>query len=274
MSEVKTIFVTGSSAGIGRSIVKYFHARGWNVAATMRTPSQEIELNRLPGVICPKLDVTSGESIEAAIKAAIDTFGKIDVLVNNAGYGLSGPFEGATEDQIRKQFDTNVFGLMKCTRSILSYFRSQKSGIIINISSMGGRLAFPYYSLYHSTKWAVEGFTESLRYEVEPLGIRVKLIEPGVIKTEFLGRSSDSSFDSAPPEYHQLAKLALQNINKAGDNGSTSEEVAAEVFKAATDQSLKLRYSVGSNSGILLFLRRLLSDQVFAKIVRLQVFKK
>lgn len=269
----KTILITGSSTGIGRATVLYFQQKGWNVSATMRNPAKENELMQLPHVICPALDVTSEESIQSAIATTVAQFGKIDVIVNNAGYGLTGPFEGTTEEQIKKQFETNVFGLMRVTRLILPYFRQQHSGTIINISSMGGRLVFPYYSLYHGTKWAVEGFTESLRFELEPLGIRVKIIEPGAIKTDFYERSRDSSLDSAPEEYQALAKIGFKNMDKVGAEGSLPEDVAAMIYKAAQDTSLKIRYPIGKNSGSLLFLRRLIPDGMFAKIVSQTVFK-
>jgi len=269
----KTILITGSSTGIGRATALYFQKRGWNVAATMRTPSKETELPRLANVICPALDVTSEESIQAAMTATIERFGKIDVLVNNAGYGLTGPFEGTTEEQIKKQFETNVFGLMRVTRLILPHFREQRSGTIINISSMGGRLVFPYYSLYHGTKWAVEGFTESLRFELEPLGIRLKIIEPGAIKTDFYERSRDSSLLSAPREYHELAQIGFKNMDQIGEEGAQPEAVAAMVYKAANDSSLKIRYPIGKGAGALLLLRRFLPDGVFAKIVKQTVFK-
>ena len=269
----KTVLITGSSTGIGRAAVKYFQEQGWNVAATMRTPSKEQELNQLSNVICPSLDVTSEASIHSAIESAIQKFGRIDAIVNNAGYGLTGPFEGATEEQIRKQFETNVFGLMRVTRAILPYFRSQKSGVIVNVASMGGRIVFPLYSLYHGTKWAVEGFTESLRFELEPLGIRVKIVEPGAIKTDFYDRSNDSTLSHSPHDYQAAAGIAFQNMNKAGASGTDPSVVAKAIFRAASDGSKKLRYPVGPDAKVLLWLRRFISDSLFAKMVRMTVYK-
>src|SRR5688500_4725794 len=161
----KTVLITGSSTGIGRATAQYFQKQGWNVAASMQNPDKETYLNELPNVICPALDVTSEESVIATLNEIILTFGRIDLAINNAGYGLTGPFECTTEEQIKRQFETNVFGLMRVTRLILPHFRRNHSGMIINISSVEGRMIFPYYSLYHGTKWAVEGFTESLRFE-------------------------------------------------------------------------------------------------------------
>jgi NAD(P)-dependent dehydrogenase (short-subunit alcohol dehydrogenase family) len=269
----KTVLITGSSTGIGRAAVTYFHNKGWNVVATMRSPEKEKELNLLSNVICPKLDVTSEDSILKAIDFGIKTFGKIDVVVNNAGFGLTGPFEGTTENQIQKQFETNVFGLMRVTRLILPHMRENKNGKIINISSMGGRIVFPYYSLYHATKWAVEGFTESLRFEVEPLGIQVKLIEPGAIKTDFYDRSRDSSLETAPSDYKAQALIGFRNMDKEGANGSLPEEVASVIFKAANDSSSRIRYPIGKNAGSLLLFRRLAPDSLFANVVKSVVFK-
>ena len=191
----KTILITGCSSGIGLSTVQFFAKKGWNVIATMRSPEKETELNLLSNVLVCHLDVVDSDSIKKAIEAGIMKFGKIDVLVNNAGFAVGGPFETATEEQIRKQFETNVFGLMNCTRAILPHFRNNKSGMVINVASMGGRISFPYFSLYHATKWAVDGYSESLQYELQNFGIRVKIIEPGAIKTDFYSRSQISSLD-------------------------------------------------------------------------------
>ena len=270
----KTVLITGTSTGIGRSTARYFQSKGWNVAASMRTPSKETELNKLDGVFCPRLDVTDSTSIQSAIDETVKRFGGIDAVVNNAGYGLSGPFEGASDEQVRRQFETNVFGVMRVTRGILPYFRGKKSGTIVNVASMGGRIVFPLYSLYHATKWAVEGFTESLRYEVEPLGIRVKLIEPGAIKTDFYERSNDTTVAASPVDYQELCRIGFANMSQAGTQGSPPEKVAQAIFKAATDKGSKLRYPVGNDAKAMLFLRRIISDTTMSKLTRSMVFKK
>lgn len=269
----KTVLITGSSTGIGRAAAFYFQRQGWNVAATMRTPSKEQELGKLPNVLCCTLDVTDAGSIQTAIETVIEKHGRIDAVVNNAGYGLTGPFEGATEDQIRRQFETNVFGLMRVTRAVLPHFRKNKSGVIVNVASMGGRIVFPFYSLYHGTKWAVEGFTESLRFEVEPLGIRVKIVEPGAIKTDFYDRSNDSTLSQSPKDYEKLALIGFKNMGKAGEEGTSPEAVAKTIFKAASDGTSKLRYPVGPDARFLLMLRRFIPDSVFAAITRRVVFR-
>lgn len=269
----KTVLITGSSTGIGRATANYFHGQGWNIAATMRSPEKERELSQLENAICPPLDVLSELSIQSAIEATIQKFGQIDAIINNAGYGLTGPFEGATEEQIKRQFETNVFGLMRVTKAILPHFRAKKSGVIVNVASMGGRIAFPLYSLYHGTKWAVEGFSESIRFEVEPLGIAVKIVEPGAIKTDFYQRSNDSTLSNAPHDYQASAKIAFRNMDQAGAMGTDPKVVAQTIFRAASDGSKKLRYPVGRDAKTLLLLRRFISDSLFARLVRMTVYR-
>ena len=193
----KTILITGSSTGIGRAAAIKFQKEGWNVVATMRSPQKETELNQLDNVIVERLDVQELASIESAMNAGIEKFGKIDVVLNNAGYGLMGSFESAKRESIQRQYDVNVFGLFDVTRAALPHFRANKSGMFINISSVGGRITFPLISLYHSTKFAVEGFSESVHYELAPLGIKVKIVEPDGVATDFGGRSLDFQHDES-----------------------------------------------------------------------------
>lgn len=265
----KTIMITGASSGIGKSTAQYFHDRGWNVAATMRNP--EPQPSGSPRLRYYKLDVTDTGSIKLAVEQIVADFGRIDVVVNNAGYGAVGLFEAATEKQIKRQFETNLFGLMYVTRSLLPHFRSHNGGLFINVSSMGGRVTFPLYSLYHSSKWAVEGFTESLQYELKPLGIRVKLIEPGVIRTDFNTRSLDFFNDDRLQEYQSYIRTAMKNIEDSYKNGVGPEVVARTIFKAATDRSRRLRYGTGSPAPWLLPLRKLLPDSWFFGLIRGQI---
>src|SRR5688500_14549662 len=175
----KVVLITGAPSGIGKETAKLFQAKNWKVAATMRSPEKAEDLGRIADVETFRLDVTDTGSITSAVKGAIEKFGRIDAVVNNAGYGLLGPFEAASPEQIERQFETNVFGVFNVCREIIPYFRTQKRGTIVNITSLGGRVAFPFSSLYNATKFAIEGFTESLQYELEAFNIRVKLIEPG-----------------------------------------------------------------------------------------------
>ncbi|MEI6409882.1 MAG: SDR family oxidoreductase, partial [Bacteroidota bacterium] len=233
----KTVFITGASSGIGKATAVYFAQKGWNVAATMRSPEKEAELITLSNVQLFKLDVTNNDSISTAIKEAITKFGKIDVLVNNAGYGADGVFEAMTDEVIENQFNTNVFGLMRVTRAIIPHMRANKSGAIVQIASMGGRITFPLFSIYHGTKFAVEGFTESLHYELKPFNIRLKLIEPGTIKTEFYGKGRVAITGSDLPEYKEFVEKCEKVSQAPAQNGVTPDTVAATIFKAATDNS-------------------------------------
>lgn len=270
----KTVLITGASTGIGRATALYFQQQGWNVVATMRTPAKETQLATLPNITLLPLDVTQPESIKSALAAAFAKFGKLDAVVNNAGYALSGVFEAYTPEQIRRQFETNLFGLMEVCRQTLPYFRKQRAGTLVNVASMGGRLTVPLYSSYHSTKWAVEGFSESLHYELLPLGIRVKIIEPGAIKTDFYERSADVAKVDGLPDYQETVAIATANMNAAGDKGERPEVVAKAIFQAASDTSNRLRYTVGGDAKMLLLLRRLLPETWFYGIVRSQVMKK
>lgn len=266
---MKTILITGSSAGIGKDTAIYFAKNGWNVAATMRTPKIISEFEQFPTIKVFKLDVLDESSISTAIQSAIKEFGAIDVVFNNAGYALVGAFEAMTQEQIRKQFDTNLFGLMNVTRAILPYFRKRRDGTIINTSSMGGLITFPLYSAYHGTKWAVEGFSESLQYELKRFNIKIKNIEPGAVNTDFAYAIEFASH----PDYTSYAEPThinmLENYKKAPDG----KVVAKVVFKAANDTSFRLRYPVGSQSSLLLLLRRILPNSLFFAIIRMATEK-
>ena len=259
----KTVLITGSSTGIGLATAKHFIAAGWNVAATMRSPDKNNDLQLANNVIKPALDVTGPESIAAAIIETHNTFGQIDVIVNNAGYGLSGTFESMSLEEIKQQFETNVFGLMEVTRQILPLFRQRKAGTIINVASMGGRLTFPLYSVYHSTKWAVDGFSESLQFELKPLNIRVRIVEPGAIKTDFYDRSATFRHDESITEYNDYVHRAQKSMTAAGAKGAPPEKVAAAIYKAAISDGWKLRYPVGIDAKSMLMGRRFMTDGMY-----------
>ena len=194
---MKTILITGASSGIGKATVKFFSANDWNVIATMRQPEKEKELSTLKNVLVTRLDVTDRESIELAISCGIEKFGAIDVLLNNAGYGAYGPLEAFSEERVQRQFDTNVLGLIATTQAVLPHMRSKRMGTIVNISSIGGKMTFPLGALYHGSKFAVEGISEALHFELEAIGIKVKIVEPGMINTDFGGRSFDFANDGS-----------------------------------------------------------------------------
>lgn len=269
----QTVLITGASSGIGQATAIYFHEKGWNVAATMRNPAQDRVLSKYEHIRLFSLDVTSETSVQQAVNEVVQVFGDVDVLVNNAGYGAVGIFEKASAAQIQKQFDTNVFGVMNVTRAVLPYFRKRRKGTIINVTSMGGLLAFPLYSVYHGTKWAVEGFSESLAYELRPLGIRVKCIEPGAIKTDFYSRSMDLFNSQKISDYDEYERVTYENTQKAGAVAPGPEIVAKTIYKAATDNSHRLRYPIGNRGPLLLALRRLVPNSWFFSLVRNNVEK-
>jgi NAD(P)-dependent dehydrogenase (short-subunit alcohol dehydrogenase family) len=264
----QTVFITGTSSGIGKLTALYFAKQGWNVAATMRNPAQEKELGNFSNIKLYSLDVTDPNSIQQALESAIKEFGRIDVLVNNAGYGADGVFEAMSDQVIEKQFDTNVFGLMRVTRALIPHMRENKGGIIIQIASVGGRVTFPLYSIYHGTKWAVEGFSEALHYELQPFNIKIKIIEPGSIKTEFYGSSRQFIMRDDLSMYKDFVEKAEKLSQETGRNGEPPELVAQEIFKAATDGSNKMRYPIGQPAPLLLGLRKLLPDSLYFYLMR------
>ncbi|MBW4473338.1 MAG: SDR family oxidoreductase [Stenomitos rutilans HA7619-LM2] len=264
----KTILITGASTGIGYETARLFQQRGWNVVATMRSPEKAEALAALENVCCLRVDVTDPESISQAIRQTLERFQSIDILLNNAGYGLVGAFEACSLEQIERQFATNVFGLMAMTRALLPHFREQRSGIIMNVSSIGGQMGFPLYSLYHATKWAVEGFSESLQYELEAFNIRVKIIEPGPIKTDFYERSAELASKPGLTAYDAFVAKVMTATRKADATGSPPAVTAQVIYRAATDGSRRLRYPAGGNAGALIFLRKLLPDRLFSGIIR------
>ncbi len=179
----KTIFITGASSGIGRATAELFAEKGWNVVATMRRPEKGQDLAAHDGIDVLRLDVTDEASIRQSVAETIEKFGRIDVLLNNAGYGSIGVAEFADIQETRRLYETLVIGLIEVTKAVLPNMRANRSGVVINVSSVGGRITFPLMSLYHGTKWAVEGFSEALSFELAPLGIQVKILEPGAIST-------------------------------------------------------------------------------------------
>lgn len=263
----KTVFITGCSSGIGRATAKLFQRQGWKVIATMRDPAQEKELTKLDDVTLLTLDVNDQASVDAAVQQALQTCGRIDVLINNAGYALMGAFENASDEQIQRQFDTNVFGLMRVTRALLPHLRQRRAGLIINVASMAGRLPIPLMSVYNGSKWAVQGFSECLTYELAPFNIQVKIVEPGAVDTAFFGRSGDRANGNSVRAYDALIDEQFPVIDRTGPGGSTSEEAAEVIFRAATDGKGTLRYSVGKDARLLLSARKMLPDRVFLPMV-------
>jgi NAD(P)-dependent dehydrogenase (short-subunit alcohol dehydrogenase family) len=259
----QTILITGASSGIGKATAKFFQAKGWNVVATMRSPEVESELKQLDNVLVERLDVQDTASIRQATEAGLKRFGKIDVLLNNAGYGAYGPLEATPLEKIRKQYDVNVIGLMATTQALLPHFRANRNGIIVNISSIGGKITFPLGTLYHGTKFAVEGLSEALHYELSSFGVKVKIVEPGMIKTDFAGRSFDFSNDPSLAEYQPVVQSLLTALGPMSQAASPPSVVAEVVYQAVTDGTDRLRYEAGEDAVQILAGRRGAEDAVF-----------
>ena len=266
----RTILITGTSSGIGKATTKLFQEKGWNVVATMRTPEKEEELTTLDNVLVTRLDVQDQGSIKEAINSGIEKFGKIDVLLNNAGYGAYGVLEAASNESIRRQFEVNVIGLLGVTKEILPHFRKKKEGILINISSVGGKITFPMGSLYHGTKFAVEGISESLSFEFEQIGCRVKIVEPGFIATDFGGRSLDFFNDEGLFEYQPLVASLFGSFESFAANASEPSVVANVIYEAATDGTDQLRYTAGEDAKVLMENRKKLDDAAFIGGIKAQ----
>lgn len=262
----KTVLITGSSTGIGKSLALLFQSKGWNVIATMRSPEKENTLTNFSNVLVTQLDVTKQESIDAAIAKGISTFGKIDVLVNNAGFGMMGVAEASEESLMQRIFDVNVFGLIRTTKAILPHMRSNKNGLIINVSSIVGLFTLPYQGLYHATKHAVEGFTGSIQYELKPLGIKVKLVEPGGVNTPFLENIALTG-NNEIEDYKEGLNKYLQAVQAYTDHLSTADTIAEVIYRATTDTSDQLRYLAGADAEQFMAARKAMDDQAFHAMI-------
>jgi NADP-dependent 3-hydroxy acid dehydrogenase YdfG len=267
----QTILITGASTGIGKTTAQHFQSKGWNVVATMRNPENGADLAALENVLVARLDVTDSGSINGAVSAAIDTFGSIDVLLNNAGYGAYGPLENFDMDRIRRQFDTNVIGLLEVTKAVLPHMRSRKTGTIVNISSIGGQMTFPLGALYHGTKFAVEGLSEALHYELEAVGVKMKIVEPGMIATDFAGRSFDFANEPAIQEYQGVVGAVMGSFANQAFPPSEPQLVADVIWKAVTDGTNTLRYRAGQDAEFLLNNRKTADDATFIGAIKDQM---
>lgn len=262
----KTILITGASSGIGLATAEYFLSNSWQVILVTRKKTEDLQ--KLESDLCKiiEADLTKHSDIQKIYKNAIQHFGKVDVVVNNAGYGLLGPIETASQEQIREQFDVNVMALIHLTQAFIPHFRENKSGTFINISSIMGKIPFPFLSLYNASKFAVEGFSESVAYELEPLGIRVKLIEPGTIKTRFFSGSLKTS-PSKNTAYESYFQRVLKSIQDKGKSGSAPELVAKTIWQAVHDSKKFGRYEPDPAAKQLLFLRAWTPISLFRRIL-------
>lgn len=268
----KTILITGASSGIGHAAARLFAAKGWNVVATMRNPDAGADLSELSNVLLTRLDVEDKASIAAAIEAGIAHFGRIDALVNNAGYGQYGLFEAVPADAVQQQFDVNVFGVMNTIRAILPHFRANLGGAILNVSSGAGLFTLPLISLYCASKFALEGFTESLSYELASQNIAVKLVIPhgGVTSTSF-NATSAKAFGIAPDlsDYDGFVERTNAAFARmAAASTIAADDVAQLILDALTDGSDRLRYLIGDDARGFVKARHELSDDAYMDFMR------
>ncbi len=253
VSNQKVSIVTGSSSGIGLETALMFARNDYVTYATMRTPEKgaliknAVEKENLP-IKVVQLDVTDDKSLKNAIDHVTSEDGRIDVLVNNAGYGLVGALEELSIEEIKAQYETNFFGLVRVIQAVLPTMRKQRSGRILNLSSGAGLFGYPGGSAYVSTKFAVEGLSESIAYELEPFGIKVILIEPGFVKTNFANSMLISKKAQDPTSsYSQMMQRIAASSNELAKSGSSAELVANVILDAATNPNPRLRYLVGKD---------------------------
>jgi NAD(P)-dependent dehydrogenase (short-subunit alcohol dehydrogenase family) len=253
----RTIFITGASTGIGKATAKLFAAKDWNVIATMRKPENETELNLLDNVTLLPLDVTNLAQIREITQKAL-ALGEIDVVFNNAGYALLGALEAITDEELVQQMETNFFGVVRVTQAFIPYFRKRKAGLFITTGSSAGLMGFPVSSMYDASKFALEGWAESLSYELNEFGIGIKTIEPGLVATEI----SAKSVFATHPAYDVLTNKFMAVI--APDKiVTTSEDIAEVVYGAATDGTNTLRYVCGEDAKALYAQRLEVGDESF-----------
>lgn len=227
----KTIFITGASSGLGKATAKLFQSKGWIVIATMRNPEKETELTQLENITLLPLDVTNLEQIKETVTKAISLH-PIDVVFNNAGYGLMGALEALSNEKIVRQINTNLLGVIRVTQAFIPYFRAKKNGLFISTTSIGGFMGFPLSSTYHATKFALEGWSESMSFELSKFGIGIKTVAPGGILTDFAGRSMDMNPHS---EYEEVERRMFDNTEAMMQNASTAQQIAEVVYEAVTD---------------------------------------
>ncbi len=272
-TDQKIILISGATSGIGNATVKKLIDLGHIVYGSYRKETDQAKIEAVGGIPI-QFDMTDYDSLERAVKRVITEQGRIDVLYNNAGYGLYGAVEDVTIEEAKYQFDVNLFGLARLTQLVLPHMRAQHSGTIINTSSIGGKIYSPLGAWYHATKHALEGWSDCLRIEVKQHGIDVVIIEPGMIKTEFGGRLKKNlekrSQNSAYKELNQAMIKASESMYES-NQGSEPSVIATEVAKGIKSKNPKTRYAKGKMASMLLFVRKWSSDKFFDKFVMLQI---
>jgi NAD(P)-dependent dehydrogenase (short-subunit alcohol dehydrogenase family) len=274
MADQRVVLITGCSSGIGREAARRFASEGFRVYASMRRPEQAADLRaeaveRGWALVTPALDVTSDASVAGAVSALLtETGGRLDVLVNNAGYYILGPLEETSPDELRALYETNVLGPQRLMRAVLPAMRARGGGAIVNVSSVAGRIAVPVAGAYHSSKWALEALCETWRYELAPFGVRVTIVEPGAFKTALHDKEvRPADFGRPDSPYRPLVEeyLRRSNLMKRRDPGP----VVDVILRAATVARPRLRWAVGPNSLTGTLVRRLTPDAIYELVLGL-----
>jgi NAD(P)-dependent dehydrogenase (short-subunit alcohol dehydrogenase family) len=257
-SKEQVALITGTSSGFGLLTAVTLARKGFKVAATMRDLSRNSELEQqarqagvLDRIYFIRMDVTDQDSIQIAVAKVIETFGRIDVLVNNAGYAVGGFVEEVTMEQWRGQMETNFFGLVAVTKSVLPVMRGQQSGTIINVGSVSGLSGFPGYAPYAASKFAVEGFSESLRHEMSGFGVKVVIVEPGSFRTPIWDKGMDSIHSKPDSPYKERLDAVLRYSKKTAETAPDPQQVADVIGQIAVMRSPRLRYPVGKGSRLM-----------------------
>ena len=249
-SSNKVWFITGSNSGFGRSLTEAVLAKGDRVVATTRHP-EEIEdlVKQYPDTVkAVSLDITKASEISSAIDTALATFGQVDVLVNNAGFGTLGAVEEIEAEKVRHQFEVNCFGTLNLTKALLPHLRQRRSGHVLNVSSVGGFTAFPGTGIYCATKFAIEGYSEALAKEIAPLGIKLTLVEPGAFRTEFAGDSlatPDNQIDDYEETAHKFVKMQEQ---RSGEQPGDPDKAAQAMIKVVESDNPPMRLVLGEDA--------------------------
>ncbi len=264
----KTIFITGTNSGFGKATVELFAQAGWRVAATVRDLSAHSQLfKEFPNVALFELDVTDLAQVEAVAQAVIAKFGTIDVVVNNAGYCLMGPTETSSIEQIKRQFDTNVFGVFAVTKAFIPHFRSNHSGMFINLASASAQFNYPFIAAYGSSKWAVRGLTESLGIELAPFNIEVKAIYPGLHATKIFTKLDDGGDAKNPAvEFYANYFKTFMSAQESVPSVTSPTSIANEIFQAATKIKGRLHIISGGDAKLYAFLKAILPERMFQKM--------
>ena len=271
----KVAIVTGSSSGIGFETALDLAREGYFTYATMRNTKKgdtikEIAKKENLKLETLELDVDKEDSVKNAINKIVKEKGRIDILVNNAGYGLFGCLEDISMEELKAQFETNFFGVVRVSQAVIPVMRNQKSGIIVNVSSVAGRIGFPVSPGYISSKFAIEGLSESMRYELSPFGINVIIIEPGVIKTNFMSSTKKSiKSDSA---YKDITNKVIMGITMMSEMGTPAKEVATTIIKAIKSENPLPRYVVGNDAIMFLEAKKNKTDLEFENYIKKELF--